>query len=261
MIEQDKGMMFGGRWMDNFMDKLAQRFTAQEMIKANSQAEAQELNKVREQIRAYDECLQEMRRINLKNVEAAEQVRMLAGQVNDLAGQAINTVKESERKDNAQLDAALSELKSVVAKAQEQMAESETLLRKQTAENGKLVLQQAEETGRLIRQQVEESVGALREQQEKMGEQTEQEQKLLQEMRSQLEEFMHKESVKVYRNVQAVMLDEFKNQTAELSKKIEESKKAEKSRTALLIAAAVSGVGSLVILIFQLLLQLGILVP
>lgn len=249
MTEQDKGMMFGGRWMDNFMDKLAQRFTAQEMIKANSQAEAQELNKVREQIRAYDECLQEMRRINLKNVEAAEQVRMLAGQVNDLAGQAINTVKESERKDNAQLDAALSELKAVVAKAQEQMAE-----------NGKLALQQAEETGRLVRQQVEESVGALREQQEKMGERTEQEQKLLQEMRSQLEEFMHKESVKVYRNVQAVMLDEFKNQTAELSKKIEESKKAEKSRTALLITAALSGVGSLVILILQLLLQLGILV-
>lgn len=246
--------------MDNFMDKLAQRFTAQEMIKANSQAETQELNKVREQIRAYDECLQEMRRINLKNVEAAEQVRMLAGQVNDLAGQAINSVKESGKKDNAQLDAALSELKAVVAKAQEQMTESEALLRKQTEESGKLALQQAEEASRLIQQQVEESVGALWEQQEKMGERTEQEQKLLQEMRSQLEEFMHKESVKVYRNVQAVMLDEFKNQTEALSKKLEENSKAEKSRTALLITAVLSGIGSFAILVLQLLLQLGIIV-
>lgn len=239
--------------MDNFMDKLAQRFNAQEMIKANSQAETQELNKVREQIRAYDECLQEMRRINLKNVEAAEQVRMLAGQVNDLAGQAINTVRESERKDNEQLNAALSELKAVITKAQEQMSENEAMLRKQMTENGRLLQEQVEESDRLLREQTQE-------QQAKMGEQTEQEQKLLGEMRSQLEEFMHKESVKVYRNVQAVMLDEFKNQTAELSKKIEESRKTEKSRTALLIVAALSGVGSLVLLILQLLTQLGILV-
>ena len=28
--------MFGGRWMDTFMDKLAQKLNAQEMIKANS---------------------------------------------------------------------------------------------------------------------------------------------------------------------------------------------------------------------------------
>ena len=27
--------MFGGRWMDTFMDKLAQKLNAQEMIRAN----------------------------------------------------------------------------------------------------------------------------------------------------------------------------------------------------------------------------------
>ena len=32
--------MFGGRWMDTFMDKLAQKLNAQEMIKANSAADA-----------------------------------------------------------------------------------------------------------------------------------------------------------------------------------------------------------------------------
>ena len=30
--------MFGGRWMDTFMDKLAQKLNAQEMIKAYSRS-------------------------------------------------------------------------------------------------------------------------------------------------------------------------------------------------------------------------------
>ena len=60
--------------MDNFMDKLAQRFNAQEIIKANSQAEAQELDKLRMQMDAYDECLKEMRRLNLKNMEGLEEM-------------------------------------------------------------------------------------------------------------------------------------------------------------------------------------------
>lgn len=33
--------MFGGKWMDTFMDKLAQKLNAQEMIKANSAADAE----------------------------------------------------------------------------------------------------------------------------------------------------------------------------------------------------------------------------
>ena len=54
--------------MDNFMDKLAQRFNAQEMIRANAQAEAQELERLRQQVKAYDECMQEMRKLKLKNI-------------------------------------------------------------------------------------------------------------------------------------------------------------------------------------------------
>ena len=59
------------------MDKLAQRFNAQEIIKANSQAEAQEIGRLREHLRAYDDCLQEMRKLNLKNVETAEKAQLL----------------------------------------------------------------------------------------------------------------------------------------------------------------------------------------
>lgn len=47
--------------MDTFMDKLAQRLTAQEMIKANAAAETEELNQLRGQVTEYHECLRQMR--------------------------------------------------------------------------------------------------------------------------------------------------------------------------------------------------------
>ena len=46
--------------MDNFMDKLAQKFNAQEMIRANAQAEASELKRLQEQVATYEAILQDM---------------------------------------------------------------------------------------------------------------------------------------------------------------------------------------------------------
>ena len=56
--------MFGGRWMDTFMDKLAQKLNAQEMIKANSAADAEEMDQLKSQLREYDECLAQMQQVN-----------------------------------------------------------------------------------------------------------------------------------------------------------------------------------------------------
>ena len=47
----------GGEQMDMFMDKLAQKLTAQEIIKANTAADVEELNKLKNQIAEYNECL------------------------------------------------------------------------------------------------------------------------------------------------------------------------------------------------------------
>lgn len=63
--------------MDNFMDKLAKRFNAGEMIKANAQAEAREMRMMQERAAEYERMMQEMRRLNLKNVELTEQVQQL----------------------------------------------------------------------------------------------------------------------------------------------------------------------------------------
>lgn len=63
--------------MDNFIDKLAQKFSAQDMIRANLAAEAKETRKLREKMESYEALLQEMRQINLKNMESAERVNTL----------------------------------------------------------------------------------------------------------------------------------------------------------------------------------------
>lgn len=63
--------------MDNFMDTLAQKYNAQEMIKANSQAEAQEMMHLQEQVEAYEAVLQEMRKLNYKNTELTEKMYSL----------------------------------------------------------------------------------------------------------------------------------------------------------------------------------------
>ena len=63
--------------MDTLIDKLAQKFSAQEMIRANLAAEAKETKKLREKMESYESLLQEMRQINLKNMESAERVNQL----------------------------------------------------------------------------------------------------------------------------------------------------------------------------------------
>ncbi len=64
-----------GYIMDTFMDRLAQKFTAQEMIKANAAAEAEELNRLREQVQEYTECLDRMQQICAEMERAAENAK------------------------------------------------------------------------------------------------------------------------------------------------------------------------------------------
>jgi len=53
----------GGKQMDMFMDKLAQKLTAQEIIKANTAADMEELNRLKNQIAEYNECLARLQKL------------------------------------------------------------------------------------------------------------------------------------------------------------------------------------------------------
>lgn len=127
--------------MDNFMDKLAQKWNAGELIKANTAAEAMELKRLQEQVAEYEEILQEMRKLNLKNVELVEASKQL-------------------------VEEGIGEVASI--------------------------LQQKKDEGDY--------------------------KQLVDEIIDKSEEFVHKENVKVYRNVQAVVVDGLKEQTEELVK-------------------------------------------
>ncbi len=63
--------------MDNFVDKLSLRYTAGEMIKANSEADTAQMQDLEEQVEAYEAVLQEMRKLNYKNTELTEKMYSL----------------------------------------------------------------------------------------------------------------------------------------------------------------------------------------
>ncbi|MBR6626889.1 MAG: hypothetical protein IKL04_02770 [Lachnospiraceae bacterium] len=58
--------------MDNFIDKIAHRFTAQEVIKANSAAEAAELDRLKAQMDKYNACVEQMEQLagEMKEIES-----------------------------------------------------------------------------------------------------------------------------------------------------------------------------------------------
>ena len=185
--------------MDNFMDKLAQRFNAQEMIKANSQAEAKELERLRQQTEMYDGYLKEMRSLNLKNVEVAEQITQMAGQIQKLTDQAVEKIAG---------------MQEVAGKEQVQAM--------------------IEKLG-----QLQDDIVAAKQQAEESG--------------KQLEDFMHKESVKVYRNVQAAVSEELSGKVSELTDKLDQKGKLPTSIYVLEILGILLMLGNLGVLIVHIL--------
>ncbi|HKM04617.1 MAG TPA: hypothetical protein VJZ04_08550 [Lachnospiraceae bacterium] len=137
--------------MDNFMDKLAQKITAGEIIRANSDAEEKELKRLQLQIAEYDDRLQEIRKLNLKNLELADKAEELV----EISMEKVKDINEA----------------------------SEVITALEIITN---------------------TLGDNR--------------KNVEELFRQGDEAMHKECVKVYRNVQAAVTDELKIQTEILEK-------------------------------------------
>ncbi len=165
------------RKMDNFMDKLAQKFSAQEMIKANSQAEAEEMKRLQLQVSEYEKILQEMRKLNYRNTELADKLdRMIGDNADKIQG-----MKEDEQR----LIAALRDL------ADEQTRNREA------------------EIGRKEEERIEQERAAENRKQTDLAAIAE----LLENKFQKSDDFVHKENVKVYRNVQAVVVDEIKRST------------------------------------------------
>ncbi len=161
--------------MDGFMDKLAQKFGSQDVIRANSEAEARELEAAKETVKEYENILSEVRRPNLKGVETNETTAQL--------------VQASiEKLDAYRADGAGKDYTEDIQKISDSVSQS------------------AESTSSLLKEQ---------------------------------EEFIHKENVRVYRNVQAAVVEELKAQTETLAAQNAELKKKVKGIKPIAIIALV----------------------
>lgn len=168
--------MFGGKLMDSFVDKLAHRLTAQEMIKANSAAETEEMNRLKSQVDRYHECLKQM--------------EQLAGEMAAI-----------EQRVSSVLDGAMSEqLQTLVEQGTGQMS--------RVAEDSAAKMNQVTEAGLARMQEVADQSLAKLESYQQEALSMEAVKEVVDVRMNKTEENLHKECVKVYRNMQAVVTEE-----------------------------------------------------
>ncbi len=200
--------------MDTFMDKFAQRKKAQGMIDANAAADAANMEKLKRQVNEYELLLQEMRKVNLKTAENAGQMSkaIQAGIEKIEAFQADNAAHAGQEKILSEIKGQLEILLTEV-KLQNETLSAEIKKQNETLSAG-------------IKEQQETLSGEMKEQMEAFLPELK---KKVEEASKQSEDFFHKESVKVYRNVQAAMTEELNKQTEALTALQKESGKRQKA--------------------------------
>ena len=222
--------------MDTFMDKFAQRKKAQGMIDANAAADAAKLEKLRNQVNEYELLLQDMRKVNLKTAENVDKMRK-AFQTGIEKLEAFQTENAAQ----AEKDKVLSEIKNQLEellpaiKAQQETLTGE-IKERQDALAEEIKAQQNALTGE-IKEQQKMLAGEMKAQQETFSEDLKRQQdafagemkKQMEEAFRQSEDSFHKESVKVYRNVQAAMTEELGKQTEALTAAQKESGKKQRA--------------------------------
>ena len=212
--------------MDNFIDRLAQKFIAGEVIRANSAAEERELKKLREQVAEYERCLQEMRKIQLTNTQSAQNLH-------DMMVENADAIRKLTKE-------SLDKLSDVQTGADAREADAKKAVDTVTATMVKMEEQVLK---------MQETVSALSEGLEKN--QTE-----MKEYFEKADDFLHKENVKVYRNVQAVVVEEVGNKAQEIIKASEEA--TSKASKPVLIFAVLAFLTAAVSLVFQIFEYMGV---
>ncbi len=256
--------------MDGFMDKLAQKLNAQEMIKANLAADAEKMRQMQMQVGEYEAALQEMRKLGLKYAENADKFNILLDGVNqkieEITKAGIDKIEASRIEDDkiAQVEARLKELKELLGTDQKEMNEvsqeiakkTEKMLQeiskkteemsqeisRQTKEASIKIVKQTEEATQKIAKQTEATSQEIVQKVDEMSEKNEEVFHKTEELFKKNEEYIHSEDVKVYRNVQAVVVEEAEKQTEVLTKGQKENGKQIK---ALVVIGAISMIGIL----------------
>ena len=246
--------------MDNFMDKLSKRFNAEEIMRANAEAEAREMNRAKEQAEDYERMMQELRRLYLKNAEVTEQVQQLIQS-------GIEQFEEYGR-DTEQLQ----ELNDQSRQLARHFGTMKEELRNQIALSQKSVTDQTEAVGGELQQallhKLDELQAAVDRLANKPAETEESGQGELADIKGALDELrtlsaglpdhVHRENVKVYRNVQAVIQDVAAQKTREVSDRLDGIDKKSGGDKKTTILAALAAFFSLACLLVQILIRMGV---
>lgn len=226
--------------MDNFIDKITQKMNSQDMIRANAAADAAELENLenqmvifKEQMEKYDDCLQEMRKLNLKNIESAQGVQKLAEQVGERiekAAGAVETASVSRIQQTSDMSIAGIQLTSdaSIAGINQTVAEGLAKIAEMKDNTDKDAFDKLVETVTEIQAKMEESF-------------------------TKHEDFLHTDNVKVYRNVQAAMIEELEKQTKELKEEQERLAKGNRIILPFVIITMILSFAQMGILIAQIL--------
>lgn len=220
--------------MDNFIDKFAQRKNAQEIIRANAMAEAKEREKLQSKLSEYELAMQEMRQCSLQNMENAEKVKELL----ETSLNKINAVQEKDAQNDEASDRMIGEVRALLEDLKGQV--------------GNLLTAQKEETEAFWKEQS----ALIMEQNTQTRELVDSRNEALEEKIKATEDFTHREAVKVYRNVQAVIEGALPKQTAEITesvKKLTEKGKAPGGLMAVGVLTFLAAAANLVIEVLRIL--------
>lgn len=247
------------------MDTIAQKLSAQDVIEANSNAEASELKKLQLQVSEYERILETLKQIDLSNfdvnniditsvmekfvnevkavistievkqeipqdntVQRQEYMEMQRGQLQAIEriieeNFAIQRAKaEADERVRAEAELAKYEAELAREEAERSRMEADDKIREEAerlraeaddqirieAERAKYEAELAREEAELLRMEADDKI---REESEKLLA-MESDSEISEEAEDSLREYIHTESVKVYRNVQAVVVQGLKDQ-------------------------------------------------
>lgn len=262
--------------MDNFIDRITNRFSGQDAIKANAEAEAYEMRKLKSQteqaqraLAQYDACMQEMRKLNLRNAESAQAVQTLIDNAQVVLRSLKDTAYSAEK--NTRAREMMDEIKDTIidsGKKIDNLAEKIVKNEKAAELADKLSGTEKRLSGisekmaaadkniigigdkiTALEECIAEVHAAIKENSEAFSASK----NIRNDIKGDLEEAVHKENVKVYRNVQAALSDEVGKQTQALMDDSQGIRKLNKALIVLVAVSLVVGLGNLGVLIAQLL--------
>ncbi len=215
--------------MDNFMDKIAQKLGAQEAIRANAAADAAQIERLEAQVAEYNACIKEIRKLSLRNAENEQKLRELIEAVKE---QLKLSLEENSRQMRQLVETCGGKIEQLAEKGNTQLellTEKGSTQLGQLTEKGSAQLEQMAEKGNVrLNQMAEECMVRMYGEEEDMQDFEEEDRvesileelksassenmKRLEELFRQSDDFVHRENVKVYRNVQAATTEELGKQ-------------------------------------------------